>query len=396
MTTKKDPEIKEGVRELDGILPEGMNRRKFLGGTATTIFGSMLTGCIGGGDTKTDTSEGLIFQSPWKATPNYAPIYAAQRQGYWEEAGVPNITVNAGQGSGDTAKRVGTGTQNLGHSAALAIVSGLIAGYDLTLIGAVKASSMYGVVYRKDYMDNGEDLKNKTVTANSASTQQMWDIYTSLVDAPDSTKLGFAEESTSLSLFSTGEIKAVYTTLNDAPNFLMQAPDGLKVGINPVGRYLSMCGYMMYVNGEWLSDGDNMETATAVLEGFSQAGKWCLLNPEKALEMMIDVNSALKSASKDALLGQMKAGVAGSNLNNTIKNNGFGYLDKNALSNTLEQLGSRIEGDTPSLEDVSTFEPRDNANIATFSNDEWNQVEEFAQPFADIFNEEMVFNTSNF
>lgn len=441
MRRQDDPAIKERVRRLDGILPEGVDRRKFLSGTAAMIFGGMLSGCLGGGgggsdgdsggggsgggssgdgdgdgngdgdgdgessgggsgteaSGGTDTPDELVFQTPWKATPNYAPAHAAEMEGFWEDTGVPYVVANAGQGSGDTAKRVGTGTQYVGHSNSLSQVSGLIEGFDLTLIGAAKASSMYGVIYRKDYMDDGESLAGKTVYANSASTQQMWDIYTSVSDAPDSVELSFAEESTSLTLFGNGQIKAAYSTLNDAPGFLEQAPDGLEVGINPVGKYIPMYGYVMYANSEWLSSGDNMETAASILEGYSHAGKWCLLNPDKALTMMTqEVNTGLQTASEDALLGQMKAGVAASNLNETIKNNGFGYLDEEALSNTLTELGSRLEGDAPAVEDTASFEPRDNADLATFSNDEWNQVREFAQPFADIYNEEVTFDTSNF
>lgn len=403
MNDKEDPDVKHGVRKLDGILPESIDRRQFLTGTAVTVFGGMLAGCTSDGGNGGDqtgagqgTSDELVFQTPWKATPAYAPAHAAPQEGFWDDAGVPYVTASEGQGSGDTAKRVGTGVQQVGHSNAFSQVSGLIEGYNLTLIGAAKGSAMYGVVFRTDYMESGEDLADKTIYANSASTQSMWDIYASLTDAPDSTTLDFTEESTSLTLFGNGEIKAAYTTLNDAPAFLEQASDGHTIGINPIGRYISMYGYIMYVNSDWLSQGNNMEVATSILEGYSHAGKWCLLNPNKALNMMKEVNPGLKTASEDSLLGQMKSGVAASNLTDTIRNNGFGYLSEETVSNTFNEIGSRIEGEPPSTDEVTSYDPRDNADLATFSSEEWSQVKEFAQPFADIYAKQMMFESDNF
>lgn len=396
------------IRRLDGIVPESLDRRQFFKGAVGVTVGGLLAGCSGGGgsgqeNTPTPTSDSdgsesaegsgdddlvrnVTFRSAWKAEPNYAIGYAAQLQGHWADQMIGGVTYRKGFGSGDTAKRVGTGKEALGLGSVSPQISGLAQGYDMQIFGTAKARSQLALLYRKDKISDptGDGLADKTIVAESALNEQSWPVYADAVNAPDSTTLEFAAESGAVALVASGDADAIWGTLDDFGPF-NDAMD-VDIGASPLYNHSPSYGYTLIVNNEFLNAEDNFEFTKRVLEGYSAAGKWTLLNPEKAIDMMVnDVNQALSTQERASLLDNMKAGVAATNLTDGVKNNGFAYLDEDVLSNTLTNLGGALGVEPPSADEVGAFDLQNKAELATFSQDEFEQVNDFADPYDEFF-----------
>lgn len=86
----------------------------------------------------------------WVLAGNHAPYFLAQSEGYWEACGL-NVTMNPGQGSGDTAQLVGTGAEEFGLTDGVSITAGRSQGLPIQSIGVV-------------YEDNPSSLVSYTET----------------------------------------------------------------------------------------------------------------------------------------------------------------------------------------------------------------------------------------
>jgi NitT/TauT family transport system substrate-binding protein len=101
----------------------------------------------------------------WVIAGNHAPYFLAQSEGYWESCGL-NVTINAGQGSGDTAQLVGTGAEDFGLTDGVSITAGRSQGLPIKSIGVVYQDNPSSLV---SYTDAGitelPDVEGKTFGA---------------------------------------------------------------------------------------------------------------------------------------------------------------------------------------------------------------------------------------
>lgn len=411
MESKKNHSAEERaqIRELDGIIPEGIDRRKFLTASLAAATG-LVAGCTGdtpstqttsateatetnAGDSATTSTgsetivKNVVWRQPWKPNPSYSLAYAAQLNGFWEEEDISAPTVRKGFGSGDTVKRVMTGKENLGMASISPQITALSEGEGIKIYGIGKARAQYSLIYRKDRMDSGTDLADKTVLITSALSKQQWPLYESAVDVPESLNVKFSQEATSAALLAQGEVDATWTGIYSYADMQDVMPDGVELGVTPLYSLVPTYGFTLIANGEWMNESNNLEYATRVLEGYSNAAKWAFMHPEQTIEIMrSDVNQALQVTEKEVLIEQFKAGVIATNLTDGIRDNGLGYLNEEVLSSTIDLLSNAIGIESPpSIENVADFRPQENADLATFSSDEWSQVQEYAQPYTDMF-----------
>lgn len=408
-----DPETKRFLRDLDGIIPEEVNRRSFLKASLGTAAGGVLAGCTGqpsGGEpetvVKTVVKEGeketvvktvvkgedkiirsAIWRSAWKNEPSYTVAHAGEQNGFWADEDISPPSVKAGFGSGDTVKRVGTGKATTGMADIVSVLPGLDSGLDASIIGTAKARNMWLLGWNKEKMDGPYDVDDNTRIANGGHVGRlMFPIYKESTDMPDDFEAQVMSIDTTIPLFIKGEISGSFTLFHHWAK--MKARADFEVGGDPLYNYLPLNGFNVLVNNAFINEsGENLEFITRVLEGYSQAGKWTMLNPEKAIDMMIqEVNPTLQTVDREILLSALKAGVIAPNFTDGIKNNGFAWLNEETLQESIDTYGKKENLDlqnVSSVDDVVDWRPQENAELATFSNDEWNQIQEAS---SDILN----------
>jgi hypothetical protein len=86
----------------------------------------------------------------------------------------------------------------------------------------------------------------------------------------------------------------------------------------------------------------------------------------------------------------MRTGVAATNLSEGTKENGFGFLVREDLENTYNELAVRLEGIDADqweidIDDHIATEVVENAEYAVPTNDEWKQIQEYAGEFAALY-----------
>jgi ABC-type nitrate/sulfonate/bicarbonate transport system substrate-binding protein len=409
MARDSERKAKEEVRRLDGILPGNIDRRKFLTSSVATIAGGLLAGCGGDGGNGGDGGDGgdsgdggddqiirsVVWRSAWEAGPNYAPEYMAEKKGFWSDEGISPPSVKRGFGSGDTTKRAGTGTEMIGFSAVSPQVQGQSPGaeLDFRIFGTGKARSSVGLFYRTDKLDNADPstLEGKTIAVGSSGavtpTLPMYLEEKGLTEGEDIT---VEVSETAANLMLQGEVDALWETVNTFGQ--VQAQIDQEMSGDMLYKYIPIVGYNCIVNRPWVEEENNVEFTSRVLTGYSNAMKWTLLNPDQAIDILVqEVQPALEAESRDALHARLKTGVAATNLSEGTKENGFGYLVMEDLQNTFERLAEKLDGVDAeawgeiNVEEYVATEVRENAEYAVPTDDEWSQIEEYAGEFAELY-----------
>jgi ABC-type nitrate/sulfonate/bicarbonate transport system substrate-binding protein len=387
---------KQIVRDLDGILPGEINRRKFLRKSVTTATSGAFAGYLGSSSVFAEQDGGqinrdIIWRAAWKNEPSYVVPHVAARQGIWSDLNISAPSVKRGFGSGDTSKRVGTkGKATFGMSAAPAQVTGKASGLNFSAYGTAKARGMYVLAYNKSKMPNGiEDLPSgSTIAVPEGNKTLHWAVFERNVPGIQDKQYTAKEMGPGASRprFLEGNLPATFTLLHHWAKVEERAD--FEVGAIPLYNYFPMYGYLIIADNNFLNKNEaNTEYAVRVLTGYSRAMKWTMLNPEKALQMLTDeINPQLKTWDENVLTGAFKAGVIAPNTTEGIKNNGFGYLDREIGQRTLDAVSENLDVDNPpEFEDLYNFDLYYQAELATMSNDEWSQVEEYASFYLDTF-----------
>jgi ABC-type nitrate/sulfonate/bicarbonate transport system substrate-binding protein len=407
----RDPAEEDAEEKLDPFLPDNIDRRKFFQGAVGVFAGGLLAGCSGtnegqeetqtstepsqeGGEQTQSSSDDRIvknvtFRTAWKANVNYSICRIAEGDGHWVESGITPPTVRDGNGSGDTMRRVGTGQEVFGMASITPQITGFSEDLDFKIVGTAKARTQYGLLYRKDRIDSptGEGLRGKRIILGSSLAEQQWPLYTTLADVPDDHEAPYVSIETAPSNLAKGDSDAIFTSLNIHPTIIESLPDDIEFGIKPMYHLLPLYGYTLFVNEPWLNESDeNLEYATRLLEGYSSAMKWVMLHPEETVEVMRqDVNPALQTGNKATQVEALKAGIAGTNLTEQTRENGLCSLDRDVLANSLERQANLLDVDQASVETAADFRLQENAELATFTDQEFNEVTEKIQPWYDVF-----------
>lgn len=372
-------------------LPESINRRKFLMGTVATMGSLGLAGCTGGrdsgesGNTSKSGGTGPIWRYGWKAEPSYSVGFVAEQRDTWSAHLDTPPNVKEGFGSGDAAKRVGTGKEAMGMAAGVPVIINFAKGGEYKIYGAGKARSQLGLIYNAERINGRDDLQGITVTRSGSAPQQLsWPFFRDSLgySKGDMTVKG-ANEAGAAAQLGQGKIDAVYDTITDWT--AIRSKIDTKIGFISLYSVVQIYGYNTFVNTSFLENRGTDYMAN-LMTAYSKAGKWVMLNPKKAVEIMRqEVNTDLQTVSVDSLLKGLRAGVIAVNTTDVVKKNGFGYLDTDILSKTIEVIGNASELKLPSVDEIAATEIQENAELSSFSDSEWQQVLENGKPFTKQF-----------
>jgi NitT/TauT family transport system substrate-binding protein len=109
--------------------------------------------------------EAVNLRLNWVIAGNHAPFFLAKEEGYWEECGL-DVSLAAGQGSGDTAQLVANRTQQFGLTDAVSITAGRVRGLPVTGLGVVYQTNPTSIVSKKATgITEPADLEGKTFGA---------------------------------------------------------------------------------------------------------------------------------------------------------------------------------------------------------------------------------------
>lgn len=390
-TERDDGKAEQELRDLDGIVPAGINRRKFLGYSVASLATVSLAGCMSngnsGGNGGGNGGGGIVFRNTWDAEPDYAPAYVADRRGFWKDQGLdPGPTAEPGNGSGDTAQRIGTGTEMLGGGGIDPVIGGLIEGYELTVIGGMKTRGAVALMYTG--FDDPMDLEGRTILVESAYEQ---DTLPMLLDvagvSEDQVDIQNADPAAAYGLLADGDADAIWGTMGNVPAAEAALSDSnVELSVEPLYKHNPVYGYVLYANNGFIES--DRDYVLGTLQGYSHALGWTILNPGKAVDFMREeVNDSLQVQERKTQVETVKVAVLASNLVEEARKNGLCYIREDTLQTTYDELTKRLDlGDEPpNTGETFAIDLLEEAELRMFSSDEWNKATENCQRYLDMY-----------
>lgn len=278
----------------------------------------------------------VLFSLQWIPGGNHFGVFAAKEQGFYKDAGL-DVEIQRGFGSGDTAKRVATGTADIGIADAGSVIVGRSNGLKIKLVASLYEKSPDAIFFIKDSgIAKPKDLEGRTIGATAGEAgEKLIPLFASKAGF-DSKKLNVVNIAPSAKYASLAAktIDSIIAFLNEAP----PAQAALQKTGSQLGQFVfSDYGIDYYSLGIIASD-DTIAKRADVVKRFVAATMkgyaWALKNPDRAAD---DFVKNYPETTRSIVIEQWKASLPMIVTDNSRKN-GLGTLDEGKMSETIKLI----------------------------------------------------------
>ena len=297
----------------------------------------------------------VILSLQWIPAANHFGIFAAKEEGFYRDAGL-EVEVQRGYGSGESAKRVATGTADFGIADAAAVIVGRNNGLKVKQVASLYEKSPNAIFYIKGTGINTlKDMEGRSIgaTAGEASLNLLPILATNAgFDAKKITIMNVTPSAKYASLVAK-TVDSIVAFTNEAPTIENAAEKtGQKIGQFVFSDY----GVDYYSLGFIASDrtiADRPDVVRRFLLATMKGYAWSIKNTTKAAD---DYMKNFPESSREITLQQWDAALP-LILSDNVKKNGFGFLEKGKMAETLRLIVTSQKIDS-SMEVTDIFDTR--------------------------------------
>jgi NitT/TauT family transport system substrate-binding protein len=278
----------------------------------------------------------IIFSLQWIPNGNNFGVLAAKEQGLYRNAGF-DVDVQRGYGSGDTAKRVATGTADIGIADAASVIVGRSSGLKVKQVASLYERSPDAIFFIKGGGINApKDLEGRTIGATAGeATVNFLPIFAANAGF-DNKKMEIVNMSPSAKYASlvAKSVDSIVGFVNEEPAIRSAAS---KTGLE-VGRFVfSDYGINYYSLGLIASD-DTIakrpelvrKVALATMQGYASAIK----NPQAAADAFV---KNYPESSREIALQQWDV-ARPLILTDRSRKNGLGFIERDKMADTIKLI----------------------------------------------------------
>ena len=235
----------------------------------------------------------VSFILNWVAGGDHAPVYWAEAQGWYADAGI-DLTIEQGKGSTLSSQRVGIGKNQLGIADLGTALVNRGKGADLVAVFNIYANSPYGFYWKKGSGITGvpDFAGHKIGNPPWDAARQMWPAFAKAVGMdPGSVTWVNVQPNAKISALKSGSIDVTTSFYNIHFIFERVFGDdmgfvsGKEIGVNPYGN-------SVIANGAYLEE--NPEVVGAFVKVTQKAYAACVQDPEPCIDALLAANSGLK------------------------------------------------------------------------------------------------------
>lgn len=271
----------------------------------------------------------------WILNGTHAGYFIAKDKGYYKEKGL-DVSISRGFGSGDTVKRVATGSVNFGIADTGAVIAAR-ANDDIPvrIVAMVYDKATLGLIYLKSSgITKPQDLVGKTIARSaSGASVNMFPGFLAVNNINrDKIKEIVVDAATYLPMLMSGQADAV---LEQAMNLGKFSKEAEKQGKEAVSMLYSDFGLSSYGNAIIVRDKtatDNPDLVRRFTEASLRGLAYALEHPEEAVDLLRKSNPEIDRAGAIEELATFKK------IQDTpdVKTHGFGYIDEKRLTDTRD------------------------------------------------------------
>lgn len=279
-------------------------------------------------------AEKLVLLLDWVPYAAHLGMYAALDRGDYRRAGL-SVEITRGFGSGDTIKRVGVGSAQMGFADAGSLVVARAQGIQTKVVGMILDKSMFVVTtLKKSGIRTAKDLEGRKVaTPKTSSTYILFPALAAL-NGVDTGKIEFVFMGAAAlgpSLMA-GKVDAILNYDNSTPTFVEAAR---KAHQEAAVFLYSKWGLDIYSNGLITSDAliqDKPAVAGSFVRSTMEGTAWAVEHPEEAADIFVKLNP-----TQDPVLTRKAwAIVVDHLLTPTARKLGLGHMDRKKMELTRD------------------------------------------------------------
>lgn len=240
------------------------------------------------------------FRLNWVIAGNHAPYFLAQQEGFWEECGL-DVSMAAGQGSGDTAQQVANQSQAFGLTDAVSIVAGRTRGLEITAIGVVYQTNPSAIVSKAGSgIETLDDVRGKTWGAVPGGSPYL--LLQALFEENDITDVReVSVPAPGIAQLLADQVEFITFFGNEAANIDPNPEENLNV--IPFSEYgQDIYGLAIASHPDYLAE--NPDQASCFVDGLRRGFEAAREDPEAAIDALEAANpeTAERRAVHEALL----------------------------------------------------------------------------------------------
>ena len=293
------------------------------------------------------------FALDWIPYGKHAMFYASIDKGFWKDAGL-DVAMTRGFGSGDTVKRVASGTEDFGFASVGNMIAGKARGADLKMVGMIHDKTLETVATLvANKIAKPSDLEGKKIGSPEANASRV--IFPAFAninkfDAKKVTWVNMTVPATVPSLLA-GRVDAILIFYTEKPTVDAASK---KVGKKPHYMLYADYGMATYGNGLLVSEKtlkNKPELVKRFLAATYKGIAWSVENPQKAVDIFLKHNPAI---SPDLARAHFDIAVDSLLSANAMKE-GIGHMTKDRMvfTNNLITTHMKLPKKT-AVEDVYT------------------------------------------
>jgi NitT/TauT family transport system substrate-binding protein len=298
-------------------------------GAAVALFGAA---------TVASAQDSVTFALSWIPGGNHFGVIAADVEGFYRDVNV-KVDIQRGNGSGDTVKRVATGSADIGVADATSVIDGVRNGLKVKQVAVIFERAPDSIFFVKDRgISAPKDLEGRKLGAATGeaplNTLPLFAKHANF--AVDKVSIINMTPSAKYASLVAGSVDAIVEFINLEPTVQQAAAKtGLKIGKFVYAEYgVDYYSLGLVVNDAAVDARPDLlrRLVSATMRGYA----WAIKNPDAAAD---DFAKSYPESSRDVALAQWKVSLPFV-LTETTKSKGIGYIDDGKMQTTLDVIRS--------------------------------------------------------
>lgn len=235
------------------------------------------------------------FALDWIPYGKHAMFYASIDKGFWKDAGL-DVQMTRGFGSGDTVKRIASGTDDFGFASVGNMIAAKSRGAELKMVGMIHDKTLETVATLVgNKITKPSDLEGKKIGSPEANASRVIFPAFANINKFDNKKVTWVNmtvPATTPSLLA-GRVDAILIFYTEKPTVDAASK---KVGKKPLYMLYADHGMATYGNGLLVSEKtlkDKPDLVKRFLAATYKGIAWSVENPQEAVDIFIKHNPAI-------------------------------------------------------------------------------------------------------
>jgi NitT/TauT family transport system substrate-binding protein len=295
------------------------------------------------------------FALDWIPYGKHAMYYVSIDKGFWKDAGL-DVQMTRGFGSGDTVKRIASGTDDFGFASVGNMIAAKSRGAELKMVGMIHDKTLETVATLVgNKITKPSDLEGKKIGSPEANASRVIFPAFANINKFDNKKVTWVNmtvPATTPSLLA-GRVDAILIFYTEKPTVDAASK---KVGKKPLYMLYADHGMATYGNGLLVSEKtlkDKPDLVKRFLAATYKGIAWSVENPQEAVDIFIKHNPAI---SPDLARKHFDIAVDSLLSANALKE-GIGHMTKDRMVFTNDLITTHMKlPKKTAVEDVFTNE----------------------------------------